>query len=93
METEAMIIIAVVLIVTAILTINNTPSKKALNLKQKYDETLNGTDRRAALEAGRAYYRSLKDGKDLTVYDEQAIANDLNTMRKSVGRKTTKNQS
>lgn len=50
------------------------------NLKSNYDRALKGTDKRAALEAGRAYYSSLRMGK-LTIYDEQALANDIATMK------------
>lgn len=49
-------------------------------LKEEYDEALRGTDKKNALEAGRKYYRSLRGG-NLTIYDEQAITNDLNTMK------------
>jgi hypothetical protein len=48
-------------------------------LKKKYNEALKGTDKKAALDAGREYYSELRRGK-LTIYDEQAIANDLSTM-------------
>lgn len=54
---------------------------KALLLKGAYDKAIAAGDRKAALEAGRAYYSSLRDGK-LTIYDEQAIANDLATIGK-----------
>jgi hypothetical protein len=55
--------------------------KKIDRLKEEYDNALNGNDKRVALEAGRAYYRELRRDKNLTIYDEQAIANDLATMR------------
>jgi hypothetical protein len=32
------------------------------------------------LESGRAYYASLRDGNILTIYDEQALNNDLSTI-------------
>ena len=56
-------------------------SKERQRLKQIYDATLRGTDKAAALRAGRAYYQSLRGSKPLTIYDEQAIANDLSTMK------------
>jgi hypothetical protein len=52
-------------------------------LKQEYDAALKGTSKRAALQAGRAYYSALRKGKMLTIYDEQAITNDLSTMNLS----------
>ncbi|MFB6456550.1 hypothetical protein ACE38W_14865 [Chitinophaga sp. Hz27] len=48
--------------------------------KAKYSECLKGTDKAAALATGRDYYAMLRGGK-LSVYDEQAIANDLSTMK------------
>jgi hypothetical protein len=49
-------------------------------LKQAYDNALNGSDKKAALNAGRAYYSKLRKGK-LTMYDEQALTNDISTMK------------
>lgn len=49
-------------------------------LRRIYDEALNGADKRAALNAGRAYYQNIRKGK-LTIYDEQAITNDISTMK------------
>ena len=49
-------------------------------LQQKFKVALNGTDKSEALELGRAYYSAKRGGK-LTIYDEQALANDIATMR------------
>lgn len=49
-------------------------------LKRQYEQALKGADKRAALDAGRAYYSYMRDGKAPTIYDEQAITNDLSTM-------------
>lgn len=49
-------------------------------LANEYKQALEGTDKRHALKAGRAYYGSLRKGKTLTVYDEAAISNDLSIM-------------
>ena len=54
--------------------------KGIARLKSNYDDALTGSDKRAALAAGRAYYSALRKGK-LTIYDEQAITNDISTMR------------
>ncbi len=48
--------------------------------KQLYDEALKSGDKRDALEKGRLYYSWMRNG-DLTIYDEQAISNDLSTMK------------
>lgn len=55
-------------------------TKRLKELKSNYYRLLQGTDRRAALAAGRAYYGALRKDKALTIYDEQAITNDLSTM-------------
>jgi hypothetical protein len=49
-------------------------------LKSEYEDALKGTDKVKALKAGRAYYSALRSGK-LTIYDEQAITNDISTMK------------
>lgn len=50
-------------------------------LKKQYDIALRGKSKQAALDAGRAYYKHLRGwGQPLTIYDEQAIANDISTM-------------
>jgi len=49
-------------------------------LKRNYEMALRGTDKAAALQAGRKYYSFLRGGR-LTIYDEQAIANDISTMK------------
>lgn len=48
--------------------------------KLNYECALNGTDRKAALFAGRLYYSLANNRRSLTMHDELAIANDLNTM-------------
>ncbi|MBN8836375.1 MAG: hypothetical protein J0I09_03900 [Sphingobacteriia bacterium] len=60
------------------------------NAKAEYHEALNGTGKRKALELGRRYYR-LKRGKGkLTIYDEQAITNDLAAMDDANKKQTPK---
>jgi hypothetical protein len=54
---------------------------KLKQLKENYDNSLKGTDKKVALDAGRAYYSALRKDKKLTIYDEQAITNDLSTMK------------
>jgi hypothetical protein len=54
--------------------------KKIKQIKEDYDIALKGTDKKAALEAGRKYYKAARGGQ-LSIYDEQAITNDINTMK------------
>lgn len=67
-------------IVAGLLYRSRSRSKKIAALKLQYDQLLRGGDKPAALIAGRAYYSAMRDGKMLTIYDEQAITNDLSTM-------------
>lgn len=48
-------------------------------LKERYEAALLGTDKEAALEAGRAYYRSLR-GRELTTAEEEYILRDISQM-------------
>lgn len=48
-------------------------------LKRYYEQTLRGTDKRSALDAGRAYHSAMRKDVPLTIYDGQAIHNDLTT--------------
>jgi hypothetical protein len=48
-------------------------------LKQVYEQELRNATKQSALQAGRNYYAALRGGR-LSVYDEQAIANDISTM-------------
>lgn len=54
--------------------------KDNFDLKEYYEQCLNGIDKKKALEAGRVYYKSLRNNSVLTTCDEMAIANDLSTM-------------
>ena len=57
-------------------TNSDTESKK---LWSAYQQALKSGNKRDALTAGRAYYAKKRGGK-LTLYDEQALTNDLATM-------------
>lgn len=50
-------------------------------LESIYQSNLCGTNKSEALRSGRAYYSSLRKDDILTIYDEQAISNDLNSMK------------
>ena len=59
--------------------IGNANSKKKKALWNVYQQAIASGNKRNALDAGRAYYSKLRGGK-LTIYDEQALTNDLSTM-------------
>lgn len=73
----AIFIVIIILVLTIIYFTNH--NKRLAALEQQYHQALKGKDKGAALTAGRAYYSTLRN-KKLTIYDEQAIANDLSTM-------------
>jgi hypothetical protein len=54
-------------------------NEELLRIKIEYKDALKSGDKKKALNLGRRYYSSLRDGK-LTVYDESALTNDLATM-------------
>lgn len=54
-------------------------------LKKEYEIALEGFDKKIALDAGRKYYSALRKDTKLTIYDEQAITNDLMTMKNTNG--------
>ena len=49
-------------------------------LTKEYRKALDGTDRQIALNAGRNYYQFFRSDGRLTIYDEQAIDNDMKMM-------------
>jgi hypothetical protein len=75
-------IIIIIVIVGGILAMIYNSYNKNEKLKAEYEEALKGNDKKVALEAGRKYYSSLRGNGKLTIYDEQAITNDLSTMNK-----------
>jgi hypothetical protein len=68
------VIVAVVLLIRYI--INRRNQQISRELYDTYYQALVAKDKPAALEAGRDYY-GFKRGGELTIADEQAIANDL----------------
>lgn len=63
-----------VIILVSVAALNKNDALK--QLKEKYEAALLGTDREAAQEAGRAYYRSLR-GRELSAADEEMILKDM----------------
>ncbi|MDP1765107.1 MAG: hypothetical protein Q8L07_14600 [Sediminibacterium sp.] len=52
--------------------------------KEDYERALRGSDcsdKKAALDAGRKYYSTLRPNSVPTILDEQTISNDINTMK------------
>lgn len=70
-----------VILVAIYLVIKKSRNKKAIILKELYEEALQGTDKRAALEAGRKYYAMTSPSGGLRPVDEQAIQNDISLMK------------
>jgi hypothetical protein len=54
-------------------------NEEILRFKIEYEVALKSGDKKKALNFGRRYYSSLRDG-NLTIYDETALTNDLATM-------------
>lgn len=67
-------------IVWLVVWLNKRNNKEIRLLRANYEAALKGGDKQAALQAGRLYYSRLR-GNKLTIYDEQAISNDLATMK------------
>lgn len=79
MESLLTLIITVA-VAAALIQISRNKTKRLRELKLAYERSLKGTNKRTALAAGRAYYSALRKTQTLTIYDEQAITNDLSTM-------------
>ncbi len=62
----------------------NELNEEVQEIEIRYKNALKGTDKAEALRLGRIYYASLRDDGKVTTYDEQAIANDLNTIMNTV---------
>jgi hypothetical protein len=73
--------IVILLVIVIAVVGNNAKSKEIANLKKKYDDALRSGNKKAALDAGRNYYSKLRNNGKLTIYDEQAITNDLTAMK------------
>jgi outer membrane protein assembly factor BamD (BamD/ComL family) len=75
------IFILIVLLIISIVTGKNYKKKEAekKRLYEEYQSALRSGNKAEALAAGRKYYGFLRKGS-LTIYDEQAMTNDLSTM-------------
>jgi hypothetical protein len=74
------ILILIIAVIVIAIAMANSSGKELAELKQRYETALTGSDKRLALDCGRAYYSALRKKKVLTIYDEQAISNDLAAM-------------
>ena len=61
------------------LFVSSANSQEKKRLWSAYQLAIKSGNKRDALAAGRAYYAKARGGK-LTIYDEQALTNDLSTM-------------
>lgn len=73
------VILALIAFITIIIWVRHSKAHVS-RLKEDYETALQNGNKREALEKGRAYYRSLRFFGRLTIYDEQAITNDVNAM-------------
>lgn len=85
METEELILYSLAGLVGFFILKIYYKGKKGLKMKEErllkeYRQALDGTNRQAALAAGREYYRFFRSDGNLTIYDEQAIDNDMKMM-------------
>lgn len=77
------VVVGIIIIVTSGNNANSLENELE-RLEFEYETALLGLDKRAALKAGRLYYAMRRKDKTLSIYDEQAIANDLSTMPQKV---------
>lgn len=78
---EGLFVLAIIVaIIIAFIKSSKNKTKKLSELKLAYERTLKGNNKKTALNAGRAYYSALRENKVLTIYDEQAVTNDLSAM-------------
>ena len=58
----------------------NKSKAEIAGIKNQYDKAIRDGNKALALELGRSYYSKLRGG-NLSIYDEQAITNDLSTIK------------
>jgi len=81
MTTLIVIVLGVLVILMIVAFEVYKKGKQALvrEKKEAYDKAIKEGDKQKAVIAGRAYYSELRGGS-LSIYDEQAIANDISTI-------------
>jgi len=75
------LVIVLALVIYVAVQIDKNTNKKNQDNKDRYEEAIRSGDRMKALELGRKYYGSLRLTGRPTIYDEQAITNDLSTIK------------
>lgn len=81
MNTNLIVFCIVLLIVGLVLVVYKRGKQAFIREKKAaYLAALKSGNKTEALMAGRKYYSELRGG-DLTIYDEQALANDLSTIK------------
>ncbi|NPE29019.1 hypothetical protein HNV12_13855 [Methanococcoides sp. SA1] len=85
MATEQIILYCLAAIVGFFILKFYYRGKKGLKMKEErltreYRQALNGTNRQIALATGREFYKFFRSDGMLTIYDEQAIDNDMKMM-------------
>ena len=61
------------------------PRYKTRKLRKRYQEALQGTNKKLALESGKEFYKFIRDGS-ITIFDEIIIAEDVASMNKKMSR-------
>ncbi|MBK7885175.1 MAG: hypothetical protein IPJ81_16330 [Chitinophagaceae bacterium] len=72
----AVLVIIAIIIIYYFFRASKSHTTKVSKLKEDYQLALRDNNKQLALKLGREYYSALRNGT-LTLYDEQAIANDL----------------
>ena len=74
-----LVAIAVAVLYFYLKSVNKSKAEIA-KIKNQYDKAIRDGNKALALELGRNYYSKLRGG-NLSIYDEQAITNDLSTIK------------
>lgn len=76
------LVVALLVVLFYLLSVLNKRKEKVLTiLWNNYQTAIASGNKQRALNAGRAYYAARRGTGRLTIYDEQAIANDLSAMK------------
>ncbi|NHB69905.1 SHOCT domain-containing protein [Perlabentimonas gracilis] len=79
MEYQTILILGIITLVIFFVLREQYRSRKRAQLRNAYRNALKNGNKTKALAIGRRYYSYLRNGK-LSIYDEQAINNDINTI-------------
>lgn len=77
-----LIFFGLIILFSAIRVVRKNKKLIRLNLlRSDYETALRGYDKREALNKGRIYFAAMRKNNRLTLFDEQSITNDINTMK------------